>query len=154
MLSLAWRREVLGLIAGASVALAACGKPAAPATEVPASASASPTASPATDTAWSRTWTVAPGDMAEINFELAAGATMAATFSTDGAALKWNVHSHEGREAIIHAEGEGAAGELRHTVTKDGMASFLWVNEGRAPVRLTVELTSGAAEVHSTHPAE
>lgn len=145
--------EAIRLLAGAGVALAACGRP-APATEVPASASGSPAAPPATDAAWSRTWTVAPGDMAEINLELAAGDTMAATFSTEGAALKWNVHSHEDREAIIHAQGEDAAGELRHTVSKGGMYSFLWVNQGRAPVRLTVELTSGAAKVHSTHPAE
>lgn len=141
--------EVMGLLASAGVMLVACGKPAAPTTEVPEA-----TASPATGAAWSRTWTIDPGDMAEVNFELAAGDTMAATFSTDGPALKWNVHSHEGREAIIHAQGEEPRGELRHTATKGGMYSFLWLNEGASPVRLTVELTSGAAKVHSTHPAE
>lgn len=92
--------------------------------------------------------------MAEINLELGAGDTMAATFSTDGAPLQWNVHSHEGSDAIIHARGEGASGELRHDAAKTGMYSFLWHNEQRAPVRLTVELTSGSASVHSTHPAE
>jgi hypothetical protein len=109
---------------------------------------------PTADAKWSRTWTIVPGDMAEINLALEDGDTMAATFSTDGAPLKWNVHSHEGREAIVHAQGEGASGELRHGVAKGGMYSFLWLNEGRASVRLTVELESGASKVHSTHPAE
>lgn len=92
--------------------------------------------------------------MAEINLALQDGDAMAATFSSDGAPMKWNVHSHEGREAIIHAQGEDASGELRHAAAKGGMYSFLWLNEGRASVRLTVELTSGAGKVHSTHPAE
>lgn len=106
------------------------------------------------DAKWARTWTIAPGDMAEINLELDDGDTMAAIFSTDGAPLKWNVHSHEGREAIIYAQGEDASGELRHDVAKGGMYSFLWLNEGPAPVRLTVELGRGAGQVHSTHPAD
>lgn len=139
--------QALGLLAGAGVALAACAKPTSPATEVPAARGGA-------ETAWSRTWTIAPGDMAEINLELEAGDTMTARFSTDGAPCKWNVHSHEGSHAIIHAEGEGPSGELHHGAVKRGMYSFLWLNEGRASVRLTVELTSGAGKVHSTHPAE
>lgn len=106
------------------------------------------------DAEWSRTWTIEPGRIAEVNLALAAGATMAATFSTDGAPLSWNVHSHEGDDAIIHAEGKDASGELRHVVTKGGMVSFLWINDGPAPVRLTVELTRGGGRVHSTHPAD
>lgn len=52
---------------------------------------------------------IAPGDMAEINLALEAGETMEATFSTDGGTLKWNVHSHEGNEVIIHSEGQDAS---------------------------------------------
>jgi hypothetical protein len=108
-----------------------------------------------TSAAWSRTWTVAPGEMAEINLELAAGDTMAARFSTDGGVLSWNVHSHEGNEAIIHAKGDAASGRPEHTAAKPGMYSFLWHNSSRTPVRLTVTLElGGAAKVHSTHPAE
>ena len=105
--------------------------------------------------AWTRTWTVAPGDMAEINLELAAGDTMAAKFSSDGDKLKWNVHSHEGKKAVIHAQGDDAKGEPKHTAAKAGMYSFLWKNTGKKPVQLTIELElGGSAKVHSTHPAE
>lgn len=128
-------------------ATGACARPQA--TEVPA---ASTTPAPADP--WMRRWVVAPGDMAEINVELAAGDTMAATFSTDGAALAWNVHSHRGDEAIIHDEGSDAAGTLRHTANEAGMVSFLWMNRGTTPVALRIELVlGGTARVDSTHPA-
>jgi hypothetical protein len=105
--------------------------------------------------AWTKTWTVAPGDMAEINLELAAGDTMAAKFTSDGGTLKWNVHSHEGDKAVIHAQGNDAKGEPGHTAAKAGMYSFLWKNAGKKPVTLTIELElGGSAKVHSTHPAE
>lgn len=113
-----------------------------------------PGSDPASTGAWSRTWTIAPGGMAEINLELAAGEAMTATFSTEGAPLKWNVHSHEGNEAVIHAQGSAASGEPRHVAAKAGMYSFLWMNDGAKPVRLTVMLEEGASKVHSTHPAE
>lgn len=113
-----------------------------------------PGTDPASTGAWSRTWTIAPGDMAEINLELAAGEAMTARFSTEGGPLKWNVHSHEGDEAVIHAHGSAASGEPRHVAAKAGMYSFLWRNDGAKPVQLTVMLEEGARKVHSTHPQE
>ncbi len=105
--------------------------------------------------AWAKTWTVAPGDMAEINLELAAGETMTAKFNSDSGTLKWNVHSHEGDKAVIHAQGDDATGEPAHTAAKAGMYSFLWKNAGKKPVVLSIELAlGGSAKVHSTHPAE
>lgn len=109
---------------------------------------------PATTETWTRTWTVAPEGIAEINLELAAGEAMTARFSTDGGTLKWNVHSHEGKDVVFHAQGNDASGQLRHVATQTGMYSFLWKNEGTKPVELTVVLEDGAGKVHSTHPTE
>lgn len=147
------RQNILELLAAAGVALAGCAKPASPATEVPAAPEA-PETPETPETPWTREWTVAPGEFAEINLELAAGDTMSATFSTDGGSLKWNVHSHEGREVTMHADGDDAAGTAHHVADTAGMYSFLWKNEGPTAVRLTVELDRGASKVHSTHPAE
>jgi hypothetical protein len=66
----------------------------------------------------------------------------------------WNVHSHEGSEAVIHARGDDTTGKPRYVADKAGMYSFLWKNEGTKPVQLTVELESGSDKVHSTHPAD
>jgi hypothetical protein len=137
------RRDLLVLLAWIA---GACARPQA--TELPAASAPAP-ADP-----WTRRWVVAPGDMAEINLELAAGDTMAATFSTDGAGLAWNVHGHRGDEAIIHDEGSAAAGTLRHAANEAGMVSFLWMNRGTTPVVLRIELVlGGTARVDSTHPA-
>jgi hypothetical protein len=144
------RQRSSGVVVTALAVLSVAGACARPqATEVPAAATTPAPADP-----WTRRWVVAPGDMAEINVELAAGDTMAATFSADGAALSWNVHSHRGDEAIIHDEGSDATGTLRHTSKEAGMVSFLWMNRGAAPVVLRIDLVlGGTARVHSTHPA-
>lgn len=137
-------RVVVTALAVLAVATA-CARPRV--TEVPA-------ASPTPEPGWTRRWVVAPGDMAEINVELGAGDTMAATFSTDGAALSWNVHSHRGDEAVIHDEGSDATGTLRHASNEGGMVSFLWMNRSTTPVVLRIDLVlGGTARVHSTHPA-
>lgn len=139
------RASVVVIALGVLAVASACARP---------QATAGPAASTSPDPAWTRRWVVAPGDMAEINVELAAGDAMAATFSTDGAALSWNVHSHRGDEAIIHDEGSDATGTLRHASNEGGMVSFLWMNRSTTPVVLRIDLVlGGTARVHSTHPA-
>ncbi len=97
-------------------------------------------------------WTIAPDGFAEINVELGQGASMTASFHTEGGDLRWNVHSHVGDEAVTHDEGEGASGKLSFTAPKAGLYSFLWVNSGANPVSLRVGLDlRGDARVHSKH---
>jgi hypothetical protein len=97
---------------------------------------------------------VAPGKFAEINLEMAEGSTAVITFQAAGGPLEWNVHSHEGDKAVVHAEGTGEAGELRFAAPRSGPFSYLWKNPGSAPVRLTARLASeGSVRVHSVHPA-
>lgn len=97
---------------------------------------------------------VAPGKFAEINLEMPEGSTVVITFQATGGPLEWNVHSHEGDKAVVHAEGTGEAGELRFTAPRSGPFSYLWKNAGATPVRLTARLASeGSARVHSVHPA-
>jgi hypothetical protein len=104
----------------------------------------------ATATAW--TWTVAPGTFAEVNVELGAGAKMVATFTAAGE-VAWNVHSHPDDEPLIHAEGRSKAGTQSFTADAAGTYSFLWMNDGKTAVDLSVELRiDGEGKVHSTHP--
>ena len=98
---------------------------------------------------------LAPGEFAEVNLEMAAGAATDAAFRATGGALEWNVHSHDGDEVATHAEGAGADGTVRFMAPRAGGYSYLWKNSGSAPVRLTVRLASqGAVHVRSIHPAD
>ena len=93
-----------------------------------------------------------PGEFAEINLEMAEAAAITAEFAATGGNLAWNVHSHEGERAVIHQEGTSGAGRVQFTATKGGVFSYLWKNDGTAPVILKVTLqTTGAAKVLSIH---
>lgn len=94
------------------------------------------------------------GKFAEINLEMASGSSTEVTFEAAGGLLEWNVHSHDGDEVVIHAEGSGTDGKIRFAAPHAGMFSYLWKNAGTAPVRLTTRIASnGSVRVHSTHPA-
>lgn len=95
-----------------------------------------------------------PGKFAEINFEMAAGATTEVAFQATGGPLEWNVHSHDGGKVAIHAEGTGADGTVRFVAPSAGPYSYLWKNSGSTTVQLTARLASqGAVRVQSIHPA-
>lgn len=97
-------------------------------------------------------WTVEPGEFAEVDVELTEGATMTAHFEAD-AALAWNVHSHPGAESTIHVEGRDSVGSPPFTADAAGLYSYLWLNEGNEPVKLTVELSiEGMGRVDSAYP--
>jgi len=97
-------------------------------------------------------WMVEPGRFAEINVELADGATMTAAYEADGI-VAWNVHSHPDDKPKIHAEGDAAKGTQAFAADKGGLYSYIWVNKGKQAVKLTVDLSfEGTGRVHSTHP--
>ncbi len=97
---------------------------------------------------------VAPGKFAEINLEMGESSTALISFRSEGGAVEWNVHSHDGDKLVIHAEGAGETGELRFAAPRAGPFSYLWKNTGVATVRLTAHLSAeGSVHVHSVHPA-
>ncbi|MFY0535642.1 hypothetical protein [Nannocystis pusilla] len=97
---------------------------------------------------------LAPGKFAEINLDMGDGSSTEVTFETTGGPLEWNVHSHDGDNVVIHAEGTGTAGKVRFAAPRAGLYSYLWKNAGAAPVRLTTRLASTAqVRVHSVEPA-
>lgn len=96
---------------------------------------------------------IEPGKFAEINLEMPEGSSTEVEFHATGGPLEWNVHSHEGDNAVIHAEGAAVEGKVRFAAPRAGLFSYLWKNAGAAPVRLTARLaTNGGVRVHSLHP--
>jgi hypothetical protein len=131
-------RHELGRCGGHTPGDGACGG---------ASESAGP-ASPLEDVA------VEPGKIAEINLEMSKGAIAEIEFVGVGGPLEWNVHSHDGDNVVIHAEGTGADGKVKFAAPRAGGFSYLWKNAGATVVRLTTRLSStGTVRVHSVHPA-
>lgn len=97
---------------------------------------------------------IEPGSFAEINLEMGEGAAVTVEFTSAGAAVGWNVHSHEGDRAVVHAEGSSAADTVRFVAEQGGTFSYLWQNKGPGPLTLAVKLRAeGSVELHSTHPA-
>jgi hypothetical protein len=96
-----------------------------------------------------RTETVAPGQHVEINLTFADATPAKAVFKASGP-LGWNVHSHPKGEMMVHQKGEGAASEITFQPTAPGTYSFLWTNNGNAPVTLEVKLSAakGVSEAH------
>ena len=98
-------------------------------------------------------WTVAAGDIAEVNVQLAPGGRMAAKYVAAGGAITWNVHSHDASGTAVYQKGEGLTGSLAYAAQVPGVYSCLWVNSGTAPTNLSVDLViEGEGTIHSTHP--
>lgn len=98
---------------------------------------------------------IEPGKFAEINLEMAKGAAVTVEFISSGAPVAWNVHSHVGDQAVIHAEGSSASDTIRFVAERDGAFSYLWQNKGTGPMTLDVKLRAeGPVRLHSTHPAK
>lgn len=131
---------------------ASCGAAKAEAEKAKAAAESAETGKEAVVAPQRFEWTVEPGKFAEINVELSDGAKMTASYEADGT-VAWNVHSHVGDKATIHAEGKDAKGSQALAPDKGGLYSYLWVNKGKQAVKITVELRiEGTGRVHSTHP--
>jgi hypothetical protein len=99
-----------------------------------------------------RSFQVPPGKFVELNLRLEQGATVSIDYKA-GAALSWNVHSHEAGRTIIHREGRDSGGSVAFTAEAAGVYSYLWKNDATTETTLEVTTTLGTGvSVHSWHP--
>jgi hypothetical protein len=99
-----------------------------------------------------RSFEVPPGKFVELNLRLEPGATVSVGYEA-GAALSWNVHSHEAGRTIIHREGRDSGGSVPFTAEAGGVYSYMWTNDATTDARLKVTTTLGAGvSIHSWHP--
>lgn len=87
-----------------------------------------------------RTETIAPGKAFELNLSFSTTSQVKATFKA-GSPLTWNVHSHPAGGMVEHQKGAGAVGDVAFQPSTPGVYSFLWKNDGTAPVTIDVSLT-------------
>jgi len=86
-----------------------------------------------------RTETIAPGKQFELNLSFSSGAKANAKFKAS-ASLAWNVHSHPAGGVVEHQKGAAATGDISFQAPEAGVYSFMWTNDGSAPVTLDVSV--------------
>ena len=97
-----------------------------------------------------RTETIAPGGHFEVNLSFASASRVTASFKASSA-VTWNVHSHPSGGVVEHQKGTGAAGEIAFQPPATGVYSFMWTNDGTAPVTLEVTLTGDRSVAELRH---
>lgn len=92
--------------------------------------------------------TVPAGGFLELDFDLDRGDVLEWSWSTDGAPLEFDVHTHfDGRleRPVAH---HAAAHEGTYTAERDGAHSLMWGNPGDQDVALHLRVTAGG-QAHS-----
>jgi hypothetical protein len=103
----------------------------------------------------SRSFSIASGEFAEVNFEMAKGSTVVVTFDAGSGGIVWDVHSHDSSGGTqIHDRGEGGSGRVEFTAPEGGIFSILWKNKDPtdSPLDVAVSLEEGS-RIHSWMPA-
>jgi hypothetical protein len=103
----------------------------------------------------SRSFSIAPGEFAEVNFEMAEGSTVVVDFSEGSNDIEWDVHSHgPSGESMVHDDGRGGVGNVEFKAPAAGVFSVLWKNAGSTSTPLDVRVTLGeGASIDSWMPA-
>jgi hypothetical protein len=70
------------------------------------------------------------GGLTEIPVELGVDGQVWARFEAVGAAVAWDVHSHDGDRVITHVEGMGTADLIAFEATEAGLYSVTWWGHG------------------------
>ncbi len=147
-----------------------CAKPKPPASEMPAdhedatlgehacgnhAEGACGSAAPDEAAPLSRSFSIAPGEFAEVNFEMTEGSTVVVAFSEGSSDITWDVHSHgPSGETKVHDEGSGGTGNVEFKAPAAGVFSVLWKNAGPTSTTLDVRVSvTEGASIHSWMPA-
>jgi hypothetical protein len=94
--------------------------------------------------------TIAPGKAVEVNLSFRKAAKAKATFNASGA-VAWNVHSHPAGGMVEHQKGSSDGGEIAFEPATSGVYSFMWKNDGSAPVTLDITVSSDASVTELKH---
>lgn len=85
-----------------------------------------------------------PGQSHEVSVELAEGETLRWSFETEPRRpLRYDVHSHRGRETVIHDQGTSEAANGTFTAPAAGVYSLLFVNENAGEVVVAYGVEGG-----------
>ncbi len=94
---------------------------------------------------------VMPGKFAELNLTMSKNSEVNVTFEANEE-LEWNVHSHKDNKTLIHKNGYTKKSQESFKAESDGVFSYLWKNNLKAPATLKVTLNLDKdSTIHSWH---
>jgi hypothetical protein len=100
---------------------------------------------PSSDRQEERTLLLEPGALSEAGFSMTQGDSVDIEYTIDGAAVVWNVHTHDIDPTSTHAQGlgkwsagRGAVGSFTFVAPADGEYWSVWINDQSAPIEIGV----------------
>lgn len=98
-----------------------------------------------------KSFVVMPGKFAELNLTMSKNSEVNVMFEANDE-LEWNIHSHKDKQTLIHKNGLTKKSQESFKAGSDGVFSYLWKNNLKAPtvLKVTLNLDKDSA-VHSWH---
>jgi hypothetical protein len=87
------------------------------------------------------TFTLVPGQSAEIKLQMSAGNTAQYAWFADGGRINFDLHAHGDGESVTYERGRGeTSGDGSFTARFDGVHGWFWRNRDNTDVTITLQL--------------
>lgn len=98
------------------------------------------------------TFTLEPGDTAEIKLTMAAGDVAEYAWTAEGGRVNFDLHAHSGGESIDYERGSGATdGEGSIEAPFAGDHGWFWRNRDSTPINMTINVRGDYSAVVETY---
>lgn len=98
------------------------------------------------------TFTLEPGDTAEIKLTMAAGDVAEYAWTAEGGRVNFDLHAHSGGESIDYERGSGATdGEGSIEAPFAGDHGWFWSNRDSTPINMTINVRGDYSAVVETY---
>ena len=98
------------------------------------------------------TFTLEPGDTAEIKLTMAAGDVAEYAWTAEGGRVNFDLHAHSGGESIDYERGSGATdGEGSIEAPFAGDHGWFWRNRDSTPITMTINVRGDYSAVVETY---
>lgn len=98
------------------------------------------------------TFTLEPGDTAEIKLTMAAGDVAEYAWTAEGGLVNFDLHAHSGGESIDYERGSGATdGEGSIEAPFAGDHGWFWRNRDSTPINMTINVRGDYSAVVETY---
>ena len=98
------------------------------------------------------TFTLAPGESAEIKLVMSAGETAEYAWAAKGGRINFDLHAHGDGQSVTYEKGRGkTAGDGSITAPFPGKHGWFWRNRDKQDVTVTLQLRGGYTELKESY---